>query len=136
MADDVVRQEHGNGSKGKQINTTPTQASEMHESSARPEHDQEQREGGARRLLQEAIRKVMEEIKHHENEARKHMHQAAELRKDLGESIAFLQEQGDKGQRLSVAKSTRSDKAAIVPKEDTTGALPSTGRKRSRGKRK
>src|SRR6266581_3428959 len=51
-----------------------------------------QEESGTRGILRDAIQKVMEEIEHHEREAKKHTQKAAELRRDLRESFAFLQE--------------------------------------------
>jgi len=51
-------------------------------------------ETGTRAALREAIQKVMDEIEHHEREAKRHLQQAQELRKELRESVAFLQAGG------------------------------------------
>jgi hypothetical protein len=136
MAADITPQAFGNGSEGPEFKAVESQNTERHEDSATSEHPQERGVSSAKGLLQEAIRKVMEEIEHHENEAKKHLQQAAELRKDLRESIAFLQEQGEKGQRFTIRKNAESGKADSPPKEEKTGALPATSSKRTRGKRK
>ncbi len=47
-------------------------------------------ESSTKGMLREAIQKVMSEIEYHEREARNHLQQAEELRKDLRESFAFL----------------------------------------------
>ena len=75
-------------------------------------------EGGSRGMLREAIRKVMEEIEHHEREARHHLQQAAELRKALRESISFLQEQGEKKTPTAIPRASRSDKPGELSAED------------------
>ena len=76
-------------------------------------------ERGAKGILREAIQKVMKQIAHHEKEARKHLQQAQELRKDLSESFEFLQERGGKG-----------DASAADAKSPAIGdAGPSTGGK-------
>jgi hypothetical protein len=54
-----------------------------------------QPESEARALLRDAIAKVMREIEHHEAEAQRHAQQAATLRKELRESIAYLRKQGE-----------------------------------------
>ena len=53
-------------------------------------------ESSTRGILRDAIQKVMDEIAHHEREARNHLQQAAALRKDLSDSFAFLQERGER----------------------------------------
>src|SRR5436305_2039710 len=52
-------------------------------------------ESSTKGMLREAIHKVMEEIDHHEREAKRHLAQARALRKDLRESFSFLQERKD-----------------------------------------
>jgi predicted nucleic acid-binding Zn-ribbon protein len=49
-----------------------------------------------RAALQDAIRKVMDKIEHHEREAQHHLQQAAALRKDLRESMSYLQQEAKK----------------------------------------
>jgi hypothetical protein len=74
------------------------------------------RESKTKSILRDAIHKVMEEIEHHEAEAQRHLKQAADLRKDLRESIAYLQEQGEKGARTGVT----GRKAATQDMNDKT----------------
>ena len=57
---------------------------------------------GASGVLREAIQKVMEEIEHHEREAKRHSQQARDLRKELRESFSYLLEQGEK-EKLAAA---------------------------------
>ncbi len=92
-------------------------------------------EGGSRGMLRGAIQKVMEEIEHHERQARHHLQQAAELRKALRESISFLQEQGEKRVPIPSAKGGRPDKAAEPPAEGKAKAAASSG-KHHRAKKK
>src|SRR6266700_275895 len=49
-------------------------------------------ESSTKGMLRDVIHKVMEEIEHHEREAKKHTQKAAELRRDLRESFAFVQD--------------------------------------------
>jgi hypothetical protein len=85
------------------------------EASAPPPAAEVQPESHARGILRQAIEKVMEEIEHHEEEAKKHSQQATQLRKDLRESIAFLQAQGAKavptGHAGTAAGSSTTEKA-------------------------
>jgi hypothetical protein len=74
-----------------------------------------QPQGGARAALHEAIRNVMDEIEHHERQARHHLEQAAALRKALRESISFLNEQGEKRPPLKIAVGGRAAKAVALP---------------------
>ena len=69
-------------------------------------------ESGARGVLREAILKVMEEIEHHEREAKHHIEQAAELRKALRESVSFLHGEGEKKPPIAIPRAIRSEKAA------------------------
>src|ERR1700676_359155 len=71
----------------------PTNGPEV---AVQPQAVEEQQESRTKGMLREAIQKVMQEIEYHEKEAQKHLRQAASLRKDLRESVAFLQEQGGK----------------------------------------
>src|SRR5437762_492413 len=57
---------------------------------------------GASGVLREAIKKVMEEIEHHEREAKRHSQQAKDLRKELRESFSYLLEKGEK-EKLAAA---------------------------------
>jgi len=74
-------------------------------------------EGGSEsetgRMLREAIQKVMEQIDSHEREAKKHLQQAAELRKDLRESIAFLAEQGERPSGKKLALPSANERRAV-----------------------
>jgi len=64
-------------------------------------------------MLREAIQKVMEQIDSHEREAKKHLQQAAELRKDLRESIAFLAEQGERPSGKKLALPSANERRAV-----------------------
>jgi hypothetical protein len=79
-------------------------------------------QGSARGILRGAIQKVMEEIEHHERQARHHLQQAAELRKALKDSISFLHEQGEKKATPSAAKAARSDKPGAPEDKTKQGA--------------
>jgi hypothetical protein len=88
---------------------------------------------GARGLLRDAIHKVMEEIEHHEREAKHHLEQAAQLRKALRESISFLHEEGEKKASVSIPKGLRTDKAGAADDKEKHGAAST---KHQRGKKK
>jgi hypothetical protein len=91
-------------------------------------------ESRAQGILRDAIQKVMGEIERHENEAKTHLQQAAELRKDLRDSIAFLQKQGEKVPPTSVADNPPSRKFAD---ESTKAKIKgSAGRGRKHPKKK
>jgi hypothetical protein len=93
---------------------------------------QSARESKTRGILRDAIRKVMEEIEHHEAEGKRHFQLAADLRKDLRESIRFLQEQGD-----IETRSNRSDATHQPLTEETNEKRkdsPSSKRKYRRRK--
>jgi hypothetical protein len=66
-------------------------------------------ESSTRGMLRDAIHKVMEEIEYHEREAKKHTQKAAELRKDLRESFAFLQEKKGDAKPAKPAEPSRPD---------------------------
>jgi hypothetical protein len=66
-------------------------------------------ESSTRGMLRDAIHKVMEEIEYHEREANKHTQKAAELRKDLRESFAFLQEKKADAKPPKPAEQSRLD---------------------------
>ena len=80
----------------------------MHQSSA------------TRGMLRDAIQKVVTEIAFHESEASKHLKQAADLRKDLRESFAFVQDRGDQ------TKANRTV-AAGQPEKDAEPGTPPKG---------
>jgi hypothetical protein len=87
-----------------------------------------QEDGSARGILRDAIQKVMEEIEHHERQARHHLQQATELRKALKESISFLHEQGEKKATPASPKGGRTDKPT-GPKAEEKGKQPAASRK-------
>jgi hypothetical protein len=62
----------------------------------RPGTGKDEQESSTRGMLREAIQKVMEKIEFHEREAKMHLHQAEELRNELRDSFAFLQERKGK----------------------------------------
>jgi hypothetical protein len=80
------------------------------EESASAEAAPEPPESHTKSVLRQAIEKVMEEITQHEKEAQKHMQRANALRRELRESVAFLQDQGSR------AKPTLPREKAAEPK--------------------
>jgi len=136
MAKETTAQIIETGSLSPHSHPSESQNTHEHRDSIRTEEAQALPEAGVKGILQVAIRKVMQEIEHHENEARRHLQQAAELRKELRESIAFLHEQGEKGQRIALTKNTRSDKAASQPTQNKTTASSIAGSNRARARRK
>ncbi len=84
------------------------------------------------RMLREAINKVMAQINHHQREAKKHLQRAEELRKDLRESFAFLQDQKSK------EKPGATDKKTVGPvtKEKAEEAAETARPARSKPKKK
>jgi hypothetical protein len=118
------------------------------ESPARYNHESEPRSGlsqpGSREelpesrtrgILRDAIHKVMEEIEHHEREARDHLKQAEALRKDLHESLAFLLEQG-KIKQVAGSEASRVAKAAEAENQETPGEKPAPRRRRGRPRKR
>jgi hypothetical protein len=85
-------------------------------------------------MLREAIQKVLEEIAHHETEAKKHLQQAQELRKDLRDSFSFLQDRGPKGK--PVAASVESPAAKATEPTATPENAPMGRRHRRSGRKK
>ena len=92
-------------------------------------------ESNTKGMLREAIQKVMGEIEFHEREAKNHLQQAEELRKDLRESFAFLltQEGGvnpgespDEGRPAEVAAPSPPEQ----PKPVAVEKHPRAGKKR------
>jgi hypothetical protein len=91
-----------------------------------------QQESRTRGILREAIRKVMEEIEYHEKEAQQHLQQAAQLRKDLRDSLAFLQKQGEKAAPTAVP----GDRPAKTGEPSAGKERPAANRRPRSGKRK
>jgi hypothetical protein len=91
-------------------------------------------ESRTRGMLRDAIKKVMAEITHHENEAKKHKQQAEELRRELRESFAFVQLGRDKGKPpepiADIAESRKAKEPAADEKAPRGGA-----KKRPAGKK-
>jgi hypothetical protein len=76
-------------------------------------------ESATKGMLREAIQKVKAEIAYHENEAKKHLQQAEELRKDLREFFEFLQQAGR----------TEEPVAAVRERPSPGNAQPGTAEK-------
>jgi hypothetical protein len=91
-------------------------------------------ESRTRGMLREAIQKVMDEIAHHEREAEKHLQQAAELRKDLRESFAFLRERGKSEKPPETVAPRPSLTVEAEPQEPA--ATPPAPSRRRRGRKK
>jgi hypothetical protein len=86
-------------------------------------------------MLREAIQKIMEEIEFHEREAKKHLHQAEELRNELRDSFAFLQERKGKAP-VEVTMKDQPIKAAEPDAKTGAKHLGSTKDKHERRTRK
>jgi hypothetical protein len=80
-------------------------------------------ESSTRGILRDAIQKVMDKIEYHEREAKKHLEMAADLRKDLRESVAFLHEQGAERRP---AKATGEGSAGAAAPADAKGKAKGT----------
>jgi hypothetical protein len=94
-----------------------------------------QEDSGARGILRDAIHKVMEEIEHHEREAKHHLEQAAGLRRALRDSVSFLHEQGEKKTPSAILKGSRSEKSAAPPPEEKEKPSAASG-KHAKSKKK
>jgi hypothetical protein len=79
-------------------------------------------------MLRDVIHKVTEEIEHHEAEAKRHLAQAEELRRDLRRSLAILKEKASEVKSTNAARDASKD----APPESAT----LTTRRRPRKKRK
>jgi hypothetical protein len=108
---------------------------EMRSGLSQPGSREEQPESRTRGILRDAIHKVMEEIEHHEREARDHLKQAEALRKDLRESVAFLLEQG-KVKQFAGTEASRIAKAMEAETQEGTREKPAPGRRRGRPRKK
>jgi hypothetical protein len=93
-----------------------------------------QQESASRTMLRGAIQKVMDEIELHEREARHHLHQAGELRKELRESLAFLHEQSEK--KTPGVPRARSQPEAAGTGAEEKSSQSVTAKRRRRGRRK
>ena len=82
------------------------------------------------RMPRDAINKVMDQINYHQREAKKHLQRVEELRKDLRESFAFLQDQKSK------EKTTGSDKKNTPPAAKEKTEEPAEMARQPRGKAK
>ncbi len=60
-------------------------------------------EGTVRGVLQEAIQKVMAEIEHHEQEAKRHLQQAEDLRRELQEGFRIVKQEARASARAAAA---------------------------------
>jgi hypothetical protein len=106
---------------------------------AQPAAHAEQLEGRTREMLRKAIQNVMGEIDHHEEEAQKHLQQAAELRKELRDSLKFLQEQARKAQPSVVHEESPSAKnfePSVVKERPAANRRRRSGRKKKPASRK
>ena len=107
------------------VNTTPDKNDHSGGESAAPESK-------ARGMLRDVIHRVMQEIEHHETEARRHLQQAAELRKDLRDSIAFLQAEGEKRPRTAVPAKASQQPSEVATEDQTERTGKSRKRRRKR----
>jgi hypothetical protein len=90
-------------------------------------------ESRTREMLRKAIQNVMGEIEHHEAEAQKHLQQAAELRKELRDSLRFLQAQARKAQPSVVHEESPS---ASNSEPSVVKDRPKANRRRRSGQKK
>ena len=86
---------------------------------------------GASGVLREAIQKVMEEIDHHEREAKKHSQQAKDLRSELRDSFSYLLEQGEKKKQAAATEA----RAAIPGASEEVKPPPAGKRLKGEGKK-
>ena len=87
-----------------------------------PTNDPPQDESSTKGMLRDVIHKVMEEIEHHEREAKKHTQKAAELRRDLRESFAFVQEAKKSDAKPAKAEESKPAEASAKAKSKDTPA--------------
>jgi hypothetical protein len=88
-------------------------------------------------MLREAIQKVMEEIEFHEREAKHHLQLAEELRNDLRDSFAFLQERRREGPPKEVVDKSRAAMSLEPsPKEQAPDEIAANKRPRTPAKKK
>jgi hypothetical protein len=90
-------------------------------------------------MLRKAIQNVMGEIEYHEREAQKHLQQAAELRKELRDSLRFLQEQARKDQPSVVheeSPSARNVEPSVVKDRSAANRRRRSGQKKKSAPKK
>jgi hypothetical protein len=92
-------------------------------------------ESGTRAMLRDAIQQVIDEIDRHECEAKRHLEQAQELRKELRESVAFLQSGGQAGKPAEAPKAAEHAGKTRARDGDKT-PRGAAGKKGPAGKRK
>jgi hypothetical protein len=129
MADEHAHQPVGTAANGPAHSSS---ASATHDAVSPPD------EGGAKEILKDAITKVMEEISHHEKEAKRHVKQAESLKRDLRESFAFLQEKRaakHRGDTTPDTTSNASEPAAASAADATTPSIGRSARRKRRGRR-
>ena len=102
-----------------------------------PKTDEGPAASNTKGVLRDAIQKVMEEIAYHEQAAKKHLRQADELRKDLRESFAFLQDREGKSKIPALSEENPALPPALAENKDKTkeGAA-AEGRSRGNPKKK
>jgi hypothetical protein len=94
---------------------------------------------GASGVLRDAIRHVLDEIEHHEREAKKHLQKARDLRKELRDSFAFVFEQGGREKLTAILAEGQAGPAAkpgsAVPVDEASAASrhPRSAAKKKRG---
>jgi hypothetical protein len=96
-------------------------------------------ESRTREMLRKAIQNVMGEIEYHEAEAQKHLQQAAELRKELRDSLRFLQEQARKAQPSVVheeSPSARNSEPSILKVRPVPNRRRRSGQKKKSASKK
>jgi hypothetical protein len=96
--------------------------------------EREPEESRTRGMLRDAISKVMDEIAHHEKEAKRHLQMAAALRKDLRDSFAFLQERRSDGKAAEPPPEARAAQPAEPGGKVKAEDKPHHGRKKHAGK--
>jgi hypothetical protein len=76
-------------------------------------------------MLQEAIQKVMDEIEHHEQEARRHLQLAEDLRKELQEGFRLARQEARAKTALAPRTAPADGNSAPVEAiEETAGTRP------------
>lgn len=106
---------------------------ETHSGGAGAPHSATAPDHTVRGVLQGAIQKVMEEIDRHEQQAKRHLQQAEDLRKELLEGIRIVKQEA----RASAKAATRTEPAdGAAASVDSTDASAAAKPPRAESKKK
>ncbi len=97
----------------------------VHELPPYPDSEPPATDSTVRGMLQEAIQKVMDEIEHHEQEARRHLQLAEDLRKELQEGFRLARQEARAKTALAPRTAPADGNSAPVEAiEETAGTRP------------